>query len=501
MADIATTYLDADSDSPRLARPALLDAVQRINRQPINVKDYGATGDGTTNDTTSVQNALNAAVAAGRNLHFPAGEYKVANISLTTTTAHISITGDSSGHTILKNTIDTNPVFSIGTSCNQINVSNLTFAGNGTVRAWGTGNGVAGNASLSGYTRPTVVAAVRCTDVNHVNFDACYFQDALIGLELRGGIVVVVTRCYAYYNDTYGYKIWRDSGSSWPNLVTLRDSSAIENGFGGVYFDHGRLLLIDGGDMEGNGKNTTVATTIACGVYVGANTGNENGATAGPNSGAFHSQAITIRNVWFEQNGNNNGSGVPNSTSMACVVHNHGILTVENCTGTNVVAGRYFRINGGQYHIKNFHCESAMTVTKNYVDEGASSGNANLCSVNTITNLTNNTTGTAANITAANMLIDPSKTIVDGRKFAEKQVQSGSGSTTSGALTVTFPVAFAATPNVVAQVLTNDGGQRMYSAEVYGVSTTGFSLRSKSITSGVITTTDAHTIMWIAVAP
>lgn len=498
MADIATTYLDADSDSPLLARPALLDAVQRINRQPINVKDYGATGDGTTNDTTAVQNALNAAAAAVRSLHFPAGTYKVANLTYTSTSGAINITGDGSGASILKNTIDTNPVISFGPSVSQITVRGLTFKGNGSVRSWGGGTPASNN--LVG-TRPTTVAAVRCTDVNHFNFDECYFQDAIIGLELRGSIVVTITRCYGYYNDQYGFKFWQNSGSGYPNWIMLRDSHPVENGYAGVYFDHGRVLLIEGGDIEGNGKNTTVATDIACGVYIGANTGLEGGATAGPNGGPYHTYAASIRNVWFEQNGNNNGSGIPGSANMACVVHNHGILDVENCVGTNVTASRYFRINGGQYHIRNFMCDSAMTVPTNYVDEGVTSGNANLCSTNTIHNLMGNTPGTDAMITAANMVIDPSKTIVDGRKFAEKQVQSGSGSTTSGALTVTFPVAFAATPNVVAQVLTNDGGQRMYSAEVYGVSTTGFSLRSKSITSGVITTTDAHTIMWIAVAP
>lgn len=41
----------------------------------INVRDFGATGDGTTDDSTAIQNAANAAASQGRGLFFPAGSY------------------------------------------------------------------------------------------------------------------------------------------------------------------------------------------------------------------------------------------------------------------------------------------------------------------------------------------------------------------------------------------------------------------------------------------
>ena len=46
----------------------------------VNVKDYGATGDGSTDDSTSIQTAINA--LSNRTLFFPAGTYKISNITL-----------------------------------------------------------------------------------------------------------------------------------------------------------------------------------------------------------------------------------------------------------------------------------------------------------------------------------------------------------------------------------------------------------------------------------
>lgn len=46
-----------------------------INGAPVNVKDFGAVGDGVTDDTTAIQNALSSNVAAA--VYFPPGTYKI----------------------------------------------------------------------------------------------------------------------------------------------------------------------------------------------------------------------------------------------------------------------------------------------------------------------------------------------------------------------------------------------------------------------------------------
>lgn len=46
----------------------------------LNVKDFGATGDGVTNDSTNIQTAINAAKAANKTLFFPDGTYIISTL-------------------------------------------------------------------------------------------------------------------------------------------------------------------------------------------------------------------------------------------------------------------------------------------------------------------------------------------------------------------------------------------------------------------------------------
>ena len=49
---------------------------------PINVRNYGAKGDGTSDDTQAIQNALNSAAEFGGTVFFPAGHYRIRNLYL-----------------------------------------------------------------------------------------------------------------------------------------------------------------------------------------------------------------------------------------------------------------------------------------------------------------------------------------------------------------------------------------------------------------------------------
>lgn len=66
-------------------------------QESVSVKDFGATGDGTTDDTTAIQAAVNASQA----VFFPVGTYKItAQITITKSTA-FAMYGDGIGNSIL----------------------------------------------------------------------------------------------------------------------------------------------------------------------------------------------------------------------------------------------------------------------------------------------------------------------------------------------------------------------------------------------------------------
>lgn len=53
-----------------------------INRESINVKDYGAKGDGVTNDTNAIQTAINTAINEGKKLIINEGTYLISSIDI-----------------------------------------------------------------------------------------------------------------------------------------------------------------------------------------------------------------------------------------------------------------------------------------------------------------------------------------------------------------------------------------------------------------------------------
>lgn len=77
---------------------AVATTVQARLRQTISVKDFGAVGDGTTDDTLAIQNALVA--AAGGRLYFPTGTYIYSTTLTIPSSTHLF--GDGPQNTVVK---------------------------------------------------------------------------------------------------------------------------------------------------------------------------------------------------------------------------------------------------------------------------------------------------------------------------------------------------------------------------------------------------------------
>lgn len=99
----------------------------------VNVRDYGAVGNGSTDDTTAV-NAAIAALASYGTLYFGPGNYKIAG-TLSAFSGMTGVTIQGLGAT-LYNTGHGNTLV-IDRTCNNITVENLRFTGDASVRANG----------------------------------------------------------------------------------------------------------------------------------------------------------------------------------------------------------------------------------------------------------------------------------------------------------------------------------------------------------------------------
>lgn len=87
----------------------------------VSVKDFGAKGDGTTDDTASIQAAINLACTYGGNVYLPAGTYKISaalvfsmNSSLVDPVKRPSMSGDGMAATTIYQTANANGIEIVG---------------------------------------------------------------------------------------------------------------------------------------------------------------------------------------------------------------------------------------------------------------------------------------------------------------------------------------------------------------------------------------------------
>jgi hypothetical protein len=137
--------------------------VQDKLRDHLSVLDFGATGDGVTDDTTAVKAAITEALASGKPLYFPVGTYNLSTWTYKLCTSKLHIFGDGAGRTIIKGE---------GTQ-NFINIEQGLIARDITFTDFET---VVRGIPASGATTPA----------DEIVAESCIFKDSRDALYLQG---------------------------------------------------------------------------------------------------------------------------------------------------------------------------------------------------------------------------------------------------------------------------------------------------------------------------
>ncbi len=109
-------------------------SVEAKLKDVINAKDFGAVGDGVTNDTAALQAAITA--AAGGKLYITEGTYLTGALTISSA---LSIEGDGYGKTVLKASASAGSLNLLTSSVGNISISNLTVDLNNTANTIAAG--------------------------------------------------------------------------------------------------------------------------------------------------------------------------------------------------------------------------------------------------------------------------------------------------------------------------------------------------------------------------
>lgn len=294
---------DLDNNGIHWSR-AMLDSL--VQSSPFyDVKNYGATGDGTTDDTASIQAAINAAIAAGGGVvWFPAGTFLSSDLSMD---RNVSILG-SGQLSIVKAKAGTSSLFYYSTG--------FGFGGYiADITLNGDGEGVNGINIEGGLL-------LNIDNVQVNNFTG-------VGIKLRGVLIGTIQNTTIWFCDI---GIDADHGTTSEgdmpaNLIRLVNSNIQHNSTWGVKWNTGDMLIVDGGDFEVNGTTGNSSTGA---IYI---------------KPYLVKLALIVRDTWFEFN--NGGADIyidaPSSGSSyslisGCVFVDDGGLTYGvYATGNNTI--------------------------------------------------------------------------------------------------------------------------------------------------------------------
>lgn len=298
----------------------------------LNVKDFGAKGDGITDDTTAIQSAITQAETIGGTVYVPAGSYLVS--TLTISKGGVTLLGDGFSSVILTSSTANNILSINAQSPNQIGwrISNLHFAtkvkrtDGYAIALIGTGENVAVDSCIffrTGNTEATgsgILIKMPLVFVDNCNIE---IKGDFTGICIDGGNDRWINSCWIRGDGTHGdgIKILA-SGGEWLSNIEC------------VQFKFGFEAVSTNGTISWLNLNNVLCDTNSAQGIRFTKDGNA-------------IQGITLAECWASTNGASaNGigfsiTGVAGIQLIGCKALNNGAygILLQNTTNAQVTGG------------------------------------------------------------------------------------------------------------------------------------------------------------------
>lgn len=280
----------------------------------LSVKQFGARGNGVSDDTSSIQAAINSLTALGGEIFFPKGVYISTGVSWTVTTVsftgyRISLIGEGPAESVIKGI-----AFAPNTSL--VSITADTGAAVNSVIFGGKVSGM--GFELTG-TQGDVFKVVNSA---YMYYENCYFSGGFKGFNAEGCLSSTFINCKFSYA---GYGFYAIPGFSFPNQLSFFQCVFGSNTIGGLYAKNPGGVRLFGGSVEGNGFGNPNGFGVILDHAAGTSSGT-------PITGAFYG-------VYFEFN---------NGIADVYLGHNNSFdnlsLSVNDCSfacgGSSIVTDR-----------------------------------------------------------------------------------------------------------------------------------------------------------------
>jgi hypothetical protein len=422
----------------------------------VSVKDFGATGDGTTDDTAAIQAATTWAGGLGKQLYFPIGNYLYSGITMAAGQS-CSFIGESTANTILTLNSGTAIGFNCATEL-SVTFEKLTFSYKaGVTGSAGSFIALPGGATMNANSR----------------FRHLQMNNPWIGINATGAYVWVADTCfignYLSAAIVVGNSFVGDAGDSTIKeclftTVSTTAKAILHLSSGGLRINNNKCiggfafyqlslaagvntsdLLVTGNSIEG---------TASSGLLAG-----RQGST-----GTFSNITITgnqFAGIQFPVNFNDGTAGWLSKITIT----GNAIPIGPNGVGVNLSASQNFIVAGNAFSGGNPACV-AVTVAASSSGGTIGSNNYSGCTV-AISNLSTTTD------VVKKVLQGVSGTVV---------CSTAAGSVFTGTVAVAFPANFfGSSPLVTVTVSAGGGG---ISGAVSGVTGSGFTLMGIGATNG-----------------